>query len=263
MNNKNTANSNQEIAVALPKVVLVTGAARRIGAEIATMLHDSGYLVVIHYHHSKTDAEALANSLNAKRADSTFTVSSDLGTETGCEALITKTLAIKGRLDALINNASVFYPTAVDAVSTEQWQQIFNTNLRAPFILSQKAARALNESTGSIINITDIHGSRPLEGYSVYSMSKAGLISMTQSLAKELAPEIRVNSVSPGAILWPEKEGPEHESDDEAHKEILSRIPLNRLGAAENIAQTVLFLLQNNYITGQTINVDGGRSLSQ
>ena len=258
MNNKNTANSSQETAVALPKVVLVTGAARRIGAEIATMLHRSGYLVIIHYHHSSTDAETLANSLNAKRADSAFTISSDLGTEVGCEELITKTLAIKGRLDALINNASVFYPTAVDAVSPEQWQQIFNTNLRAPFILSQKAAHALNESSGSIINITDIHGSRPLEGYSVYSMSKAGLISMTQSLAKELAPEVRVNSVSPGAILWPE-----NETDDEAHQEILSRIPLNRLGAAENIAQTVLFLLQNNYITGQTINVDGGRSLSQ
>jgi len=258
MNNKNTANSSQEATAALPKVALVTGAARRIGAEIATMLHNSGYLVVIHYHHSKTDAEALANSLNAKRADSAFTVSTDLGTEAGCEELINKTLAIKGRLDALINNASVFYPIAVDAVSTEQWQLIFNTNLRAPFILSQKAASTLNESTGSIINITDIHGSRPLEGYSVYSMSKAGLISMTQSLAKELAPDIRVNSVSPGAILWPE-----NETDDEAHQEILRRIPLNRLGAAENIAQTVLFLLQNNYITGQTINVDGGRSLSQ
>ncbi len=257
MNNKNTANSSQETAVALPKVVLVTGAARRIGAEIATMLHHSGYLVVIHYHHSKTDAEALAKSLNAKRADSAFTVSTDLGTEEGCEALINKTLAIKGRLDALINNASVFYPTAVDAVSPEQWQQIFNTNLRAPFILSQKAARALNESTGSIINITDIHGSRPLEGYSVYSMSKAGLISMTQSLAKELAPEIRVNAVSPGAILWPEAE----ENNFEKHHKITEQIPLKRIGRAKDIAQSVLFLLQNNYITGQVINVDGGRSL--
>ncbi len=251
MSHKNTENSSSQA------VVLITGAARRIGAEIATMLHKKDYRVVIHYHHSKAEAEALANALNAERADCAFTVSTDLGTEEGCMDLIEKTLSITGRLDALINNASVFYPTAVDTVTNDQWQHIFNTNLRAPFVLAQKAAKTLKESSGCIVNITDIHGSRPLEGYSVYSISKAGLISTTQSLARELAPEVRVNSVSPGAILWPEKDG------DHSRTDILSQIPLKRLGSAENIAQTVLFLLQNNYITGQTINVDGGRSLSQ
>jgi len=259
MNHKNTTNCSSKAAVAL-----ITGAARRIGAEIATMLHKNGYHVVIHYHHSKTEAEALVNTLNARRADSAFAISTDLGNEQGCADLIEKTLSVKGRLDALINNASVFYPTTVDTVSNEQWQHIFNTNLRAPFLLAQNAASSLKKSSGSIVNITDIHGSRPLKGYSVYSMSKAGLISMTQSLARELSPEVRVNSVSPGAILWPEQEESEQESkEDNSHQEILNRIPLRRLGSAENIAQTVLFLLQNNYMTGQTINVDGGRSLSQ
>ncbi len=258
MSHKNPENSSSQA------VALITGAARRIGAEIATMLHKKGYRVVIHYHQSKTEAEDLANALNTERADSAFTVSTDLATDEGCMGLIEKTLSITGRLDALINNASVFYPTAVDTVTNEQWQHIFNTNLRAPFVLAQKAAKTLKETSGCIVNITDIHGSRPLEGYSVYSMSKAGLISMTQSLARELAPDVRVNSVSPGAILWPEQKGSKHESDeDHSQTDILNRIPLKRLGSAKNIAQTVLFLLQNNYITGQTINVDGGRSLSQ
>ena len=168
-----------------------------------------------------------------------------------------------GRLDVLINNASAFFPTAVADVTQEQWQTLFATNLRAPFLLSQLVMPALKKASGSIINITDIHGKKPLNGYCVYSMTKAGLISMTHSLAKELAPEIRVNAVSPGAIMWPEADAFDSEEVQAAtQKKVLSKIPLARMGHAKNIAQTVLFILENDYLTGQVISVDGGRSLT-
>jgi len=257
MNSNNSSKNSTNISVT--KVALITGAAQRIGAEIATLLQKAGYCVMIHYNHSKTEAEQLAKRLNAEREESAFTFSSDLNSQQECKRLIEKTLSINGNLNALINNASQFFPTVVDEVTETQWQQLFDTNLKAPFTLAQKAASALKQSSGSIVNITDIHGSKPLQGYSVYSMSKAGLISMTQSLAKELAPEVRVNAVSPGAILWPQEEA----GQIEKQQDIISKIPLKRLGSTKDIAQAVLFLLQNNYITGQIINVDGGRSLSQ
>lgn len=238
-------------------VVLITGAARRIGAETARHLHSHNYDIIIHCNHSIAEANRLAAELNTYRDDSALVVSADLSSQEGCEQLIENALAFKGRLNALVNNASAFYPTPVADVTEEQWQQLFATNLRAPFILSQKATTTLKQHSGVIINITDIHAEKPLAGYSVYSMSKAGLISMTHSLAKELAPEIRVNAVSPGAILWPEAD----EGDFEKQKKVLAKIPLQRMGAAKNIAQSVLFLLQNDYITGQVIKVDGGRSL--
>ncbi len=257
MNNENFSNNSKQANN--KAVALITGAARRIGAEIATTLHKAGYTVMIHYQHSQAEAENLAGRLNNHRKASAFIYCSDLTTRQGCEQLIEETMSIAGKLDALVNNASQFYPTAVDEVTDTQWQHIFTTNLKAPFTLAQKAAKTLKQSCGSIVNITDIHGVKPLEGFSVYSMSKAGLISMTHSLAKELAPDIRVNAVSPGAILWPQK-APDMSGNQQ---EILSKIPLQRLGSTKDIAQTVLFLLQNEYITGQIINVDGGRSLSQ
>ncbi|MCP3673092.1 MAG: pteridine reductase [Gammaproteobacteria bacterium] len=238
-------------------VVLITGAARRIGAEIARHLHSHNYDVVIHCNHSTDDANQLATELNTSRDNSALVISAELSSQESCEQLIENAVVFKGRLNALVNNASAFYPTPVAEVTKEQWQQLFTTNLRVPFILSQKASPILKQNSGVIINITDIHGERPLAGYSVYSMSKAGLISMTHSLAKELAPEIRVNAVSPGAIFWSEAD----EGDLEKQKKVLAKIPLQRMGAANNIAQSVLFLLKNDYVTGQVIKVDGGRSL--
>jgi len=257
MNDKNFTN-NEDNHTALP-VALITGAARRIGAEIAKHLHQNDFQIIIHCHQSKNEAEKLAEELNRLRPGSATVVVADLNSQQGCEQLIEASLSFAGRLDALINNASVFYPTPLAEVTEEQWQHLFSTNLRAPFILAQKASPALKQHSGSIINITDIHGQNPLFGYSIYSMSKAGLISMTHTLAKELAPSIRVNAVSPGAIMWPEAEMEDHEKQ----KKVLAKIPLQRMGAAINIAQTVLFLLQNDYVTGQVIKVDGGRMGSE
>jgi len=243
-------------------VALITGAARRIGAEIARYLHQHNYQIIIHCHHSLSEAEQLAEELEAERAHSTQIIVADLMSLDGCEAIIKQALdkdnTFNGRLDVLVNNASAFFPTAVEDVTEQQWQKLFTTNLQAPFVLAQKAVIALKKYSGSIINITDIHGEKPLSGYPVYSMTKAGLISMTQSLAKELAPEIRVNGISPGAILWPEAET----GDIEKQQHVLAKIPLKRMGKARNIAQTVLFLLQNDYISGQLIKVDGGRSIT-
>ncbi|PCJ50291.1 MAG: pteridine reductase [Gammaproteobacteria bacterium] len=242
-------------------VALITGSARRIGAVIARLLHQNHHQIIIHCNHSLTEAEQLASELNDLRAASALVIKADLSTSQGCNELIEAVLEdsgmFKGRLDVLVNNASAFYPTAIGDVTDSDWQQLFSTNLKAPFILAQGFSASLKQNFGSIINITDIHGERPLAGYSVYSMSKAGLISMTLSLAKELAPNIRVNGVSPGAILWPEAD----EGDLQKQQKVLAKIPLTRMGAPMNIAQTVLFLLKNDYITGQTIKVDGGRSL--
>jgi pteridine reductase len=252
----NDTNSNDTLPVAL-----ITGSARRIGAEIARHLHQAQYQIIIHCNHSLTDANTLADELNELRANSARVIQADLSTTEGCKSLIDDVInpqaLFRGRLDALINNASAFFPTKVSDVTDSDWQKLFNTNLKAPFTLAQKSTATLKQYRGSIINITDIHGERPLRGYSVYSMTKAGLISMTHSLAKELAPKIRVNGVSPGAILWPEVD----EGDDEKQLKVLAKIPLNRMGGPHNIAQSVLFLLTNDYITGQIISVDGGRSL--
>ncbi|MFT5519653.1 MAG: pteridine reductase [Enterobacterales bacterium] len=246
-------------------VALITGSARRIGAEIARHLHQADYQIIIHCNHSVKDAKALADELNERRANSARVIQADLSSTEGCTSLIEAAInpegLFDGRVDALINNASAFYPTKVSDVTDADWQQLFNTNLKAPFTLAQQSTATLKQYQGSIINITDIHGERPLKGYSVYSMTKAGLISMTHSLAKELAPEIRVNGVSPGAILWPEADEADGDGSDEKQLKVLAKIPLKRMGVPNNIAQSVLFLLANDYITGQIISVDGGRSL--
>lgn len=245
---------NQENA---PPVMLVTGAARRVGAEIARTLHAAGTTVVVHYRSSANDAEALVTELNASRAGSASCVAGDLKDDGVPEATIAAVLARHGRLDALINNASSFFPTAIGEIDTAAWTDLIGSNLKAPLFLSQAAAPALRRSRGSIVNIVDIHAERPLRGYPLYSAAKAGLFGLTRALAIELAPDVRVNGVSPGVIAWPE-DGQFSPVEREA---ILRHTPLKREGAPVDIARTVRFLLLDApYITGQIIAVDGGRS---
>lgn len=238
-------------------MALVTGAARRIGAVIARELHSQGMCVVLHYRSSATDARALRDELNAIRPDSAALLAADLSRTAGFDDLVTQTLTHWGRLDALVNNASTFYPTPIGTVTGAQWHELIDSNLRAPFFLSQAAAPALAKQQGCIVSITDVHAERPLKAYPVYSIAKAGLVMMTRSLARELGPKVRVNAVAPGAILWPEEDpGAGHQ------EEILARTALKRQGDPDDIARAVLFLVRDApYVTGQIIAVDGGRSL--
>lgn len=240
------------------KTVLVTGAARRIGAAIVRGLHAEGYCVIAHYHRSVSEAEALAAELNGTRTDSVRLLQGDLS-ETGKLAALVETAAgFWGGLHGLVNNASAFSPTPLDQTTEIQWDALLGSNLKAPFFLSQAAAAHLRRQGGSIVNIVDIYAERPAPGYAVYSISKAGLAALTRALAVELAPEVRVNGVAPGAILWPE-----HTSDEAAQAEILARVPLGRRGSPSDIAQAVLFLMEKApYVTGQVLSVDGGRSVS-
>lgn len=238
------------------KVVLITGAARRIGAEIARTLHSLGYRVVLHYHHSAAEAQQLAAELNASRPDSAHLYTLDLAATDQLADLVASAIGLWGRLDGLVNNASAFYPTPLDTVSEAQWEHLMASNLKAPFFLAQAAAVPLREQGGAIVNIADVYAERPLRGYPVYSIAKAGLVALTKSLAVELAPDIRVNAVAPGAILWPEQD-----TNDAKQAEILAKIPLSRRGAPGDIAQAVAFLLAAPYVTGQVIAVDGGRGL--
>ena len=237
------------------KTVLITGAAKRIGATMAEHLHQSGMDVVVHYHSSAREADGLVARLNRSRPDSAAAIRADLKDTASYPALIEAALAFKGRLDALINNASAFYPTPINALTNDDWDTLVNTNLKAPLFLAQQAARPLTENKGCIINITDIHADRPLEGRPVYCVAKAGLVMLTKSLARELAP-VRVNAISPGAITWP------REMDEAARRAILERVALKKTGKAEDIARTAAFLIRDaDYITGQIIAVDGGRTL--
>ena len=238
------------------KIFLVTGAARRIGAAIVTRLHENGARVAIHYRGSAEDAELLAAGLNRVREDSAKTFQSDLQNTSGLIRLIVSVVAWGNRLDGLINNASSFYPTPVGNITEEQWDELIGTNLKAPLFLSQAAAPHLQKCGGSIVNIVDIHSQRPLRNHAVYGSAKAGLAMLTRSLAKDLAPDVRVNGVSPGAILWPE-DG----MTDKIQQTILQQIPLQRTGEPEDIAACVIYLLRDaTYVTGQIIAVDGGRS---
>ena len=238
-------------------VALVTGSARRIGAEIARRQHAAGYDLALHYRGSADDAQALATELEAVRANSTLLLQADLAEFDRLPELVAKTIGRFGRLDALVNNASGFHPTPFGATTPAQWDELFAINARAPFFLSQAAAPHLANANGAIVNIADIHAERPLRGHAVYAMSKAALLHMTRSLALELAPKVRVNAVSPGAILWPEGG-----KDPEAQVAILARTPLGRTGTPQEIAEAVLWLLQDaRYCTGQTLHVDGGRML--
>jgi len=240
------------------KVALITGGVRRIGAEIATTLHEAGFNLALHYRNSRAEAQALQAELNSKRADSVILIQADLHITKGLNSVIKSTTERFGRLDVVINNASSFYPTPVGEATEDNWDDLIGSNLKAPFFLAQAAAPALKKSNGCIVNIVDIHSERPLKEHPIYCMAKAGLAMMTKSLAKELGPEVRVNGVSPGAILWPE-----NEMDELTQQRIVSRNFLKRQGQPSDIAQTVLFLTtQSPYITGQIIPVDGGRSLN-
>ena len=237
--------------------VLITGAAHRIGAATARGLHAAGFNVILHYRHSATPAEALAGELERLRGDSVLLVQGDLHDTAWLPELARAAQARWGRLDALVNNASSFYPTPVGEVSEAQWDDLTGSNLKAPFFLSQAAAPFLREHHGAIVNIVDIHADRPLKGHPVYSIAKAGLVMMTKSLARELGPEIRVNAVAPGAILWPEQGLGEAD-----RQRILDRTALKRQGSPQDIARAVLFLIRDaDYTTGHVLTVDGGRSL--
>jgi pteridine reductase len=239
------------------KVALITGAAQRIGAEIARCLHGAGMKVVLHYRGSQQAAQALATELNQLRAGSATLLQADLSDSATLVPLVEAAGVHWGRLDALVNNASTFYSTPMGTVTLPQWQDLMDVNLRAPFFLAQAAAPLLTESGGCIVNIADIHADRPLKEYPVYCMAKAGLVMMTRALARELGPAVRVNAVAPGAILWPEVG-----LDEVAQASILARTALKRQGNPEDIASAVLFLIRDSkYITGQVLSVDGGRSL--
>jgi pteridine reductase len=241
------------------KTLLITGAARRVGAVIAEHLHAAGMNLCIHYRSSFAAAQALKERLEGRRPDSVFLVQADLMEFPALENLVEQAYNRWGRLDALINNASTFYPTPVGRITEAHWNDLLGSNLKAPLFLSQAAAPYLKAVEGNIVNIVDIHAERPLKGHPVYSIAKAGLAMLTKSMARELGPEVRVNGIAPGAILWPETE------DSEATRAmILDRTALKRRGSPEDIARTALFLIRDaHYVTGQIIAVDGGRSLSQ
>lgn len=238
-------------------VILVTGAARRIGAEIARSLHGAGATLALHYRSSAADAAALADALNAVRPQSAFPLHADLREDGAPEALVAAVLERHGRLDGLVNNASSFFPTPIGQIDAAAWSDLIGSNLKAPLFLSQAAAPALRERRGAIVNIVDIHAERPLRHYPLYCAAKAGLLGLTRALALELAPEVRVNGVSPGAIEWPE-DGQFPPAEREA---IVRHTLLGRTGSPADIARTVRFLLcEAPYITGQILAVDGGRS---
>ena len=239
------------------KVALITGAAHRIGAEMARQLHQAGMNIALHYRNSKENAETLADQLNAKRPNSVVLIQANLLDTKHLPGVIAAATKPWQRLDVLINNASTFYPTQVSSATEADWDDLIGSNLKAPFFLSQAAANELTKQQGCVVNIVDIHSQRPMKGYPIYSAAKAGLAMLTMSLARELGPEVRVNGVAPGAILWPE-----HEMDDSAKDEILNRTALKRQGSPADIARTALFLIKDaDYISGQIINVDGGRTL--
>jgi pteridine reductase len=238
-------------------VVLVTGAARRIGAAIARALHADGYDLALHHHASASEATALAVELERARPGSVLQLGADLADLDALPALVDTVVARFGRLDALVNNASAFFPTPLPSATVAQARALFAVNALAPWQLAQAAAPHLTAARGAIVNLADIHGERPLDGHALYGMSKAALIHMTQSLALELAPEVRVNAVSPGAILWPD--GGKSEAERSA---LIARTPLARMGTPEEIAEAVRWLLCGaTYTTGQVVRVDGGRML--
>ncbi|HJV25046.1 MAG TPA: pteridine reductase [Aromatoleum sp.] len=238
-------------------VILVTGAARRVGAEIARTLHAGGARVVLHYRSSAREADALAATLNGLRPHSAWLVQADLKEDGAPEALVAAALARHGRLDALVNNASTFYPTPMGRIDAAAWTDLMGSNVKGPLFLSQAAAPALRERRGAIVNIVDIHAERPMKHYPVYCVAKAALAGLTRALALELAPEVRVNGVSPGPIDWPE-DG-QFPADERAA--IIDHTLLGRIGSPADIARTVRFLIFDApYITGQILAVDGGRS---
>ncbi|MDF3031969.1 MAG: short-chain dehydrogenase/reductase [Moraxellaceae bacterium] len=240
------------------RVVLITGAAQRLGAATARLLHAHGWRILLHYNQSREKADEIAAEMNAQRPDSCRLLQADLAGSGDVERLARAAEASWQRVDALVNNASAFYPTPVGEITAAQWDELFASNARAPLFLAQALQPALQRRHGAIVNLLDIHARQPLRGYTVYCMAKAAHQMLTLALAKELAPHVRVNGVAPGAILWPSQGSP----DAEAKEAILAGIPLGRLGEPADIARTIAFLLEDApYITGQIIAVDGGRSL--
>ncbi|HSG59475.1 MAG TPA: pteridine reductase [Woeseiaceae bacterium] len=238
-------------------VALVTGSARRIGAAIASALHAQGASVVVHYRSSAADADALVARLNDERANSALAIQADLLDTAALPQMIDDIVAWHGRLDVLVNNASSFYPTPPGTITEEHWDDLVGSNLKAPLFLSQAALPELRRSKGSIVNLVDIHARRPLRNHAVYGSAKAGLAMLTLSLAKDLAPDVRVNGVAPGAILWPEDE-----MTAATRQSILEQIPMGRAGDPTDIADCIVWLVRDaGYVTGQVIAVDGGRSI--
>lgn len=241
-------------------VALITGASRRIGAQVAKSLHQLGYRVIVHYHRSADDANALVGELNQARPDSALALSADLRDIEQINTLAQDAVAHWQRIDVLINNASSFYPTPLGTASATQWDDLIGSNLKAPFFLAQALAEPLRQTQGCIVNMVDIYAERPLKDHPIYSAAKAGLVMLTKALAQELAPDVRVNAVAPGAILWPEQDESLAEQD---RQRILQRVPMKRRGAPADIASTIIFLISGSpYITGQIIAVDGGRSVT-
>jgi len=240
------------------KTALITGAANRLGAQIARTLHQNGANLIIHYRESATSAQGLEQELNDLRSDSASCIQADLSDLDAINTLSQKASEIFSGIDALINNASSFYPTPIDNFNDNDWEDLIGINLKAPLFLSRACYPYLRKTAGVIVNMLDIYASLPLKNHSLYCCAKAGNQMLVKSLALEMAPEVRVNGIAPGAILWPENSDA---SQVDYQKAILEKIPLQRTGNPESIAQTVMFLLTNEYITGEVIRVDGGRLL--
>ncbi len=239
------------------RAVLVTGGARRVGAAIARMLHAHGADVVVHHRTSTSDAQKLRSELETLRPRSAALVRADLADPTSYARVIDEAVRAFGRLDVLVNNASSFYPTPVGEITEAQWQDLVGSNLKAPLFLSQAATPHLKRTTGLILNMVDIHAARPLKRHTVYSIAKAGLVTLTRSLARELAPEVRVNAIAPGPVMWPESG-----ADAALREEIVARTALKRMGTPDDVARAALFLVRDApFVTGQVLAVDGGRSI--
>jgi len=240
-----------------PKVILITGSAKRIGAFTARYLHQLGWNILLHYNQSEQQASELAKQMNAARAGSVKLVQGSLNTVQEIEQVAQQAIAAFGQLNALLNNASSFYPTPIGSISESDWTNLVGSNMQAPLFLAQYCNATLQKNNGVIINMVDIHAAKPLSNHTLYCMAKSALVMMTQSLAKELAPKVRVNGVAPGAILWPETT-----ISEEDKEQILKLVPLQKLGAMQDIAQAINYLLNAQYVTGQIITVDGGRSIA-
>lgn len=241
------------------QTALVTGGGRRIGAELVRALHADGARVVIHCRHSRHEADALAAELEARRPDSTAVVGADLADPAECERLVEAAAGAWGGLDVVVNNASTFYPTPVGTIDAARFDDLVGSNLRAPAFVAQAATPALRAAGGCIVNLADVHGLRPLDGHAVYCAAKAGLVMLTRALARELAPEVRVNAIAPGSILWPE--GPRGD-DPELRAAVLEATPLRRQGTPADIAAALRYLVRDGgFVTGEVLTVDGGRGL--
>lgn len=242
------------------KVALVTGAGRRIGAVIAQYLHESGMNVIVHYNNSESEAKKLVESACQKRANSMICIKADLNDNQQLQQLADQAKAQWGRVDLLVNNAATFYPTEIGQVNEKAWEGLFSCNVQAPFFLSQALTPALKQVRGNIINITDIHAQIPLKNYNVYCMTKAALNMMTESLARDLAPNVRVNAIAIGVTFWPE--GDDNLLSAQEQQKVLDRIPLEKIGDPQLIAETILFISEKaHYMTGDIIMLDGGRHL--